>query len=202
MSEANLWTMKTVPVEFTRALEPNQRVSRQELIRTSKGYFEAIVKSNNNWCPGATNATGSKTGCWYCRGEIAPELPVNEPKTPPASPKPGAKVSPAFQPRGVYAGIDSGIFALIESIDPRRTPVVDEERGVTWGVYVFNHQGVKEVKMPDGSIKPAAYFAGQPNSMPISELFKIKSGKIRDIMAIGVINKYRSDSGWKQRSNE
>jgi hypothetical protein len=56
--------------------------------------------------------------------------------------------------------------------------------------------------MPDGSIKPAAYFAGQPNSMPISELFKIKGGKIRDIMAVGVVNKYRSDSGWKQRPSE
>jgi hypothetical protein len=33
--------------------------------------------------------------------------------------------------------------------------------------------------------------------MPISELFKIKGGKIRDIMAVGVINKYKSDSGWK-----
>jgi hypothetical protein len=74
--------------------------------------------------------------------------------------------------------------------------VVDEERGVTWGVYMFNHPGVKTVKMPDGSIKPAAYFVDQPNSMPMSELFKIKGGKIRDIMAIGVVNKYKSGSGW------
>jgi hypothetical protein len=50
--------------------------------------------------------------------------------------------------------------------------------------------------MPDGSTAKAPYFAGMPNSMPISELFKIKNGKIRDIMAVGVINDYGSDSGW------
>ncbi len=202
MSDSNLWTMKTVPVEFTRALDPKERVSRQELIRTSKGYFEAIVKSNSKLVSWSDECYRLENGMWTAGTKLPQELAVNEPKTPPTSPKPGAKVSPAFNRGACTAGIDSGVFALIESIDPRRTPVVDEERGVTWGVYVFNHPGVKEVKMPDGSIKPAAYFAGQPNSMPISELFKIKSGKIRDIMAVGVINKYRSDSGWKQRPNE
>ena len=93
--------------------------------------------------------------------------------------------------------IDSGVFALIESIRPRHTPVVDVERGVTWGVYVFNHPGVEEITMPDGTVQPAAYFAGQPNSMPISELFKVKDGKVRDIMAIGVVNEYMSGTGWE-----
>jgi hypothetical protein len=32
--------------------------------------------------------------------------------------------------------------------------------------------------------------------MPMSELFKITGGKIRDIMAIGVVNEYMSGSGW------
>jgi hypothetical protein len=30
----------------------------------------------------------------------------------------------------------------------------------------------------------------------MSELFKIKAGKIRDIMAIGVIKGYKTGSGW------
>jgi hypothetical protein len=199
MSEENLWTMKTVPPEFARALDPQERVSRQELVRTSKGYFEAIVKSNSKLVSWSDECYRLENGMWTAGAKLPPELAANEPKT---SPKPGAKLSPAFNRQACTAGIDSGVFALIESIDPRRTPVVDEERGITWGVYMFNHPGKKEVKMPDGSIKPAAYFVGQPNSMPMSELFKIKSGKLRDIMAVGVINKYKSDSGWKQRPNE
>jgi hypothetical protein len=204
ITEANLWTMKTVPVEFTRALDPKERVSRQELVRLSKGYFEAIVKSNSKLVSWSDECYRLENGMWTAGTKLPPELAANEPKNAPKMAAkvagPGAKTpspSPAFNRGSCTAGIDSGVFALIESIEPRRTPVVDEERGITWGVYVFNHPGVKEVKMPDGSIKPAAYFAGQPNSMPISELFKIKGGKIRDIMAVGVINKYKSDSGWK-----
>jgi hypothetical protein len=33
--------------------------------------------------------------------------------------------------------------------------------------------------------------------MPMSELFKIKKGKILDIMAVGVVNAYKSKSGWE-----
>jgi hypothetical protein len=109
---------------------------------------------------------------------------------------PGSGAAGAFGRGRCAEAFDSGVFALIESIQPRRTPVVDEERGVTWGVYMFNHPGVESIRMPDGSVQKAAYFAGQPNSMPMSELFKIKGGKIRDIMAVGVINAYKSGSGW------
>jgi hypothetical protein len=64
------------------------------------------------------------------------------------------------------------------------------------GIAVYWNGGVNTVKMPDGSAQPAAYFVDQPNSMPMSELFKIAGGKIRDIMAMGVVSKYKSGSGW------
>jgi hypothetical protein len=195
LTEANMWTLKTPPAEFTQALAPRERVSREELVRISSAYFEAIEKSNGKLVTWHDECYRLENGMWTAGPKLPPELAANEPKAPPQ--QPGAKTSPAFA-RGVCtAAIDSGVFALIESIRPRRTPVVDEERGVTWGVYMFNHAGVKTVKMPDGSIQPAAYFVDQPNSMPMSELFKIKGGKIRDIMAVGVVNKYKSGSGWE-----
>jgi hypothetical protein len=194
MNEANLWTLKTPPAEFTLPLAPNERVSREELVRISSAYFDAIEQSNGKLVQWHNECYRLENGMWTAGPKLPAELAANEPKSPPQ--QPGAKPSPAFA-RGVCTeAIDSGVFALIESIRPRRVPVVDEERGVTWGVYMFNHAGVKTVKMPDGSIKPAAYFVDQPNSMPMSELFKIKGGKIRDIMAIGVVNKYKSLSGW------
>jgi hypothetical protein len=195
MDEANLWTLKTPPAEFTRALTPNERVSREELVRISSAYFDAIEQSNGKLVPWHSECYRLENGMWTAGPKLPAELAANEPKAPPL--QPGAKVSPAFAREVCTAAIDSGVFALIESIRPRRTPVVDEERGVTWGVYMFNHPGVKTVKMPDGSIKPAAYFVDQPNSMPMSELFKIKGGKVRDIMAVGVVNKYKSGSGWE-----
>jgi hypothetical protein len=198
MMEGNLWTLKTPPAEFSRALAPGERVSREELVRISSVYFDGIVKINSKLVPWDDECYRLENGMWTAGTKLPPELAVNEPKTTAAPKMPGPGGPGGAFGRGRCAeAFDTGVFALIESIEPRRTPVVDEERGVTWGVYLFNHPGVETVKMPDGSIQKAAYFAGQPNSMPMSELFKIKSGKIRDIMAIGVVNKYKSGSGWE-----
>lgn len=193
MGEENLWTLKTPPAEFSRPLAQNERVSREELIRISSVYFDGIERLTGRIVPWHDECYRLENGMWTAGTKLPPELAVHQPKT---APKSGTTVSPAFNRGRCTEAFDSGVFALIENIHPRRIPVVDEERGVTWGVYMFNHPGVKTVKMPDGTIKPAAYFAGQPNSMPISELFKIKNGKIRDIMAIGVVNEYKSGSGW------
>jgi hypothetical protein len=196
MNEANLWTLKTPPAEFSRALAPAERVSREELARISSVYFDGIVKISSKIVPWDDECYRLENGMWTAGPKLPPEIAANEPKSA-AAPKPSGPSGGAFSRGRCAEAFDSGVFALIESIEPRRTPVVDEERGVTWGVYLFNHPGVETVKMPDGSIQKAAYFAGQPNSMPMSELFKIKSGKIRDIMAVGVVNPYKSGSGWE-----
>jgi hypothetical protein len=183
-------------------------VSRAELVKISNLYFDGIVGLTAKNIPFHDECYRLENGMWTAGPKLPEAIAVHMPKPGTTPPTQGSRAS--APPQGSRAGgalpagrgpcaqaIDSGVFALIESITPRHTPVVDEERGVTWGVYMFNHPGVKEVKMPDGSIKPAAYFVGQPNSMPMSELFKIKRGKIRDIMAIGVVNPYKSGSGWE-----
>ncbi len=196
--EGNLWTLKTPPAEFSRPLAPEERVSREELVRISSIYFDGIVKITSKIVPWHEECYRLENGMWTAGRTLPPELAVHEPKAAAAPKTSGPGGGGAFDRGACPAAFDSGVFALIESIEPRRTPVVDEERGVTWGVYMFNHAGVDTVKMPDGSVQKAAYFAGQPNSMPMSELFKIKSGKIRDIMAIGVVNPYKSGSGWDE----
>ncbi len=190
------WTMKTPPAAYSEALAPEDRVSREELIRISSVYFDGIVQITSKIVPWHDECYRLENGMWTAGPVLPDELAANEPETEPAAKMPGPGDSPAFRRGACSEGFDSGVFAVIESIQPRRTPVVDEERGVTWGVYMFNHPGVETVTMPDGSIQDAAYFAGQPNSMPMSELFKITGGKIRDIMAIGVVNEYMSGSGW------
>lgn len=189
--------MAVPPVAFSQVLPSEDRVSREELLKISNLYFDSIELSNSRIVPWHDECYRLENGMWTAGPQLPQELAAHV-KEQPAPPQTGptGETSVAFA-RGVCSeAIDSGVFALIESITPRRTPVVDVEKGVTWGVYMFNHPGVETVTMPDGSTQPAAYFRGEPNSMPMSELFKIKGGKIRDIMAIGVIKKYKSGSGW------
>ena len=189
--------MSVPPAAYSEALAPEERISRDDLIKITNSYFDSIELSNGKIVPWHDECYRLENGMWTAGPRLPPELAAHmqEPETP--QPGPGGETSIAFARGKCTEAIDSGVFALIDSIEPRRTPVVDVERGVTWGVYMFNHPGVETITMPDGTTRPAAYFVGQPNSMPMSELFKIKDGKIRDIMAIGVIKEYRSDSGWK-----
>lgn len=190
-------TMAVPPSAYSEALAPENRVSRDELIKISNLYFDSIELCNGKIVPWHDECYRLENGMWTAGPVLPPELAVHMegPKAP--QPGPEGETSIAFARGKCTEAIDSGVFALIESIRPRRTQVVDVERGVTWGVYMFNHAGVETITMPDGTTQPAAYFVGQPNSMPMSELFKIEGGKIRDIMAIGVIKEYKSDSGWK-----
>ncbi|MBN1471214.1 MAG: hypothetical protein JW925_05500, partial [Syntrophaceae bacterium] len=189
--------MAVPPAAYSEALAPEEQASREELIKISNLYFDSIEQSNGKIVPWDAECYRLENGMWTAGPQLPPELAVHMQETPAPEPGPEGETSPAFARGECTEAIDSGVFALIESIRPRRIPVVDVERGVTWGVYMFNHPGVETVTMPDGTTQPAAYFRGQPNSMPMSELFKIKGGKIRDIMAIGVIKEYKSTSGWE-----
>ncbi len=70
----------------------------------------------------------------------------------------------------------------------------DEEKGITWGIYCFNHRGLSSVEMPDGSIQPT-YF-NTPNTMPVSEIFRSVEGKIRGIWGLGSAMPYGIGDGW------
>jgi hypothetical protein len=189
--------MTVPPAAYSEALPEEERVSRERLIEISNLYFDSIEQCDASIVPWHEECYRLENGAWTAGEKLPEELAAHMPE-PPAAKKPArGEESPVFGREACPVAIDSGIFALIESIRSRRTPVVDVERGVTWGVYMFNHPGVETVTMPDGTTQPAAYFAGQPNSMPMSELFKIKNGEIRDIMAIGVVREYRSGSGWE-----
>jgi hypothetical protein len=71
---------------------------------------------------------------------------------------------------------------------------VDEERGITWGLYCFNHRGLATIKMPDGSTQPS--YAATPSSMPFADMFKTKNGKLRGILAFGTMLPYGIGDGW------
>mgnify|MGYP001466264607 FL=1 len=188
--------MAVPPIAYSQVLPSEDRVSREELIRISNLYFDSIELSNSRLVPWHDECYRLENGMWTAGPNLPQELAAHVKEKPVQHPGPTGETSIAFAKGVCSEAIDSGVFALIESITPRRTPVVDVEKGVTWGVYMFNHPGFETITMPDGSKQPAAYFRGEPNSMPMSELFKIKGGKIRDIMAIGVIKKYKSGSGW------
>ncbi len=196
LEEGQLRYLTIPPPAFSEALVPEEQSSREELIKISSLYFDGIEQLSNNVAPWDPDCYRIENGMWTAGLRLPDAITANlpEPKSPP--PGSGEGGPPIFRRSACSDGFDSGGFGYITSIQPRRVAVVDEERGVTWGLYRFNHRGVRTLTMKDGSARPSP-FADEPNSMPIAEIFKIKNGKIRDIMALMVTVPYGASTGWE-----
>ncbi len=179
LAERNLANLAAPPPGFTETLAPDERISREEMLRMPDIYFEALDKLDDSDVPWDEDAYGMENGMITC-GTIPNAAPLAEGSLPNSPSCRSGKIPPALK--------------TIHNVYPRRTPVVDVDRGLTWGLYCFNHRGLDEIVMPDGSVHPS--YSRTPNSMPIADMFKIKNGKLRGIFAIGSMMPYGIGDGW------
>jgi hypothetical protein len=180
VNEKVLGNLKNPPPTFTETLPPSERISRREMLRMPDIYFEALDILNDSSIPWDRDAYRIENGMVTC-GTIPDMVP----------PLPGM---PASRSCKTSDGKIPPSLKTISSVRPRRTPVVDEERGLTWGLYCFNHRGFASIKMPDGSVHPS--YSTTPSSMPFADIFKIKNGKLRGIFAFGTMLPYGIGDGW------
>ncbi len=180
VNEKNLASLKIPPPGFTETLVPSERISRSEMLRMPDIYFEALEKLNDSTIPWDKEAYRIENGMVTC-GTVPGA----------AAPLPGM---PASRSCKNIDGKISPMLKTIYNVRPRRTPVVDEERGLTWGLYCFNHRGLATITMPDGKVQPS--YATTPSTMPFADIFKTKNGKIRGIFAFGTRLPYGIGDGW------
>jgi hypothetical protein len=181
VNERNMANLKTPRPGLIETLTPAQRRPRADLIRISNLYFDAIEQSSGSVAPFDDNCNRLENGM----RTAGPPLPGA-----------GADARPTHTQR-CADGMNSGVFQVITAIKPRRVLVVDEEKGLTFGVYMFQHKGLTQITMKDGSTRPAPYFVGQPVTMPMAEVFKVVNGNIREVEAIGVQIPYGMGPGWE-----
>lgn len=179
LAERNLASLAAVPPGFDEFLDPSERISREEMLRMPDIYFEALDKLDDGNVPWDQDAYRIENGMVTC-GTIPNMAPLAEEFLPNSRSCKAGKIPPALK--------------TIHSVHPRRTPVVDVEKGLTWGLYCFNHRGLSEIKMPDGSTYPS--YSTTPNSMPFADMFKMENGKLRGIFAIGNMLPYGIGDGW------
>ena len=176
----NLANLKATPPGFSEFLTPSERMSRAEMLHMPDIYFKALDTLDASDVPWDVQAFRIENGmvtCGKIPGMATPAAGV------PASRScrsPGGKVPP--------------ILKTIYNVYPRRTPVVDVERGLTWGLYCFNHRGLASITLLDGSVQPS--YSPTPNTMPFADMFKMKNGKLMGIFAIGTKMPYGIGDGW------
>lgn len=172
---------------WLQALEPSQKVSRQEMLKIADTYFEGILHSSGDMVPfdpgcnrildgyQDTNHPGAKG--WFDLNSFKPDA------------------------MGIRENMNTGIWTYIHSIDPRRYLVVDEKMGIVFGVFMFNHPGkVKWANVKGVGKVPMPPVTQRPSSVEMGEFFKIEGGEIRQIEGISVALPYGSNTGWEKRS--
>jgi hypothetical protein len=137
------------------AVLASERKPRAELIATTNQYFEAIEQGN---------------------GKVAPfDQECNRFEN-------GMKTSGTV---GCSAQLDTQVFNYIRRIYPRRFLVVDQERGLVFGFFMFNHPGnILWVNVPGEGKHDMPAAAKRPFSVDVAEAFKIQNGKIRKVEAL------------------
>jgi len=156
-----------------------ERESRKDLIAQTDLYFDGIEKSSGSIVPFAPDVIRVENGTQTC-------------------PSTFGSLAKNGQPLSCAAGLDSHIFEYIYPISPRLYTVVDRQRGIVMGDFMFNTSGkVKSVDVPGvGKVNESAA-ALRPFSEEVDEIFKIKNGKIDSIIAVMTGLPFGDTSGWQ-----
>jgi hypothetical protein len=159
--------LETVPVA--------ERPSRQEMVSIVGKYFDGIEQGRGDIVPFDPDCIRIENGIQTCP-------------------------SSASSPLGALscgAQLDTKIFTYIQSVNPRRFPIVDRERGLVLAIVRFNHPGTQQtVDVPGHGRMTMGRYSTWPNSTQIAELFKIQNGKIKEITAAIVTAAYKAPLGW------
>lgn len=153
---------------FDDILPPAERAPRDEMLRITNLYFDGIVAGDGGMIP-------VRDDCSRIENGVATVL----------NPDRGTETAKL----GVAAQVNTGIFRDIEAASDRRFPIVDEERGLVFAIFLFDHPGPVT-----GSGFVSRYT--QPNSMMVAELFKIRNRQICQIEAVLNVFPYGTRSGW------
>ena len=168
MTEARPIFLETVP--------PADRPSREEMVSMVGKYFDGIEQGNGDIVPFAPDCIRIENGVQTCP-------------------------SSASSPLGALscgAQLSTKIFTYIQTVSPRRFPVVDRERGLVLAIVRFNHPGTQQTIEVAGHGKMTmGRYSQWPNSTHIAELFKIQDHKIKEITAVIVLHPYKAAMGWE-----
>lgn len=155
---------------FTQTVPAAQRVSREMLIAAANGYFDAIER-------GSADSAAFDRDC--NRMENGARM-TNSPSRP-------APASLSWNPwaLGCAEQINTKMFANYTRIYPRRLPVVDQERQLVFGFFMYQQPGnVLSVESPGHGVYEFPDSATQPGFVESAQLFRIYAGKISRIESL------------------
>ncbi|MGW2571552.1 hypothetical protein [Streptomyces sp. NPDC001537] len=177
-----------------------QRNDRVELQLIADSYFDALTSEDSRRAPSAADCVRHETGLRTTGNSTPPQLLL--PQNTPADERERMQIlMDGMSVRSAAEQIDSGLFADLWKVWPRRPIVIDEVKGLVAAFPLFIQNG-------DVRSAPLTGYPGVDrltNPLPFStqwlEIFKIHSGRIHEIEApVFVPLNFGAGNGWDSGS--
>jgi len=155
---------------FLETVPTAQRKSRDEMIGIANKYYDGIEQGKGSIVPFDSTCNRVQNGL---RTTNNADFKPNPPMT--------------WNPLalGCKDQLDTGFFSFIRKVYPRRFLVIDEERGLVFGSFLFQIPGtVKSVNVPGHGTVAMDQKDLSPYTLDVVELFKIAGGKIKRVEAL------------------
>jgi len=178
--------MSQVRAGLIEAVDPSEKVSREEMLRIANSYYEAIIQDNGEVCPFADESQRRENGSITANDQT--RTPEEE----------AADDFSVFARMKCSEQLSTGVMSYITDINRRRFIAVDEEMGLVFAFSIFVHNGepavMKIIGVPGVTERANNY---GPFDLPAAHVFKIRNGKMYEIEAIGYIAKHGVKNGWE-----
>ena len=170
-----------------------ERTPRDMMVNAADDYFEAIEHNDGSRAPFAPDCDRRENGSKTTNNHppVAWPVPLGSPEADRGMALMGSM--------GCAEQLNTGVMAFITRLWPRRIDVIDEEKGLVVTFVVFNHRGGTG-ELPIKGIDGVTHLplGGGSSTMQMTEIFKIRSGQIHEVEAIGFALPYGAKSGWEQ----
>jgi hypothetical protein len=190
-------SMPAVEPLWTEAEPAGKRLTRAQLAEETENYLKAVsrsdgslVKFNKQSCMRLENGNVMAYGPHDT--PIVPLRPVSDPDSWAAAVRQTMGMDCADQ-------LSTGIYRFITSYDHARFPVIDVERQVVFGQWVFRRRG----NVPGVTFKAKFYpFMDSmrfPNENLLGQAFKFRDGRITRVQGVFLnANVYKAGTGWEE----
>jgi hypothetical protein len=187
------------PIEplWTESEPSAKRLTRAQLVEETENYLKAVSRSD-----GSLVKFSEKSCLRLENGNVMAYGPNDRPIAP-LSPvtDPDSWAAAVRQTMGMDCDdqLSTGIYRFITSYDHARFPVVDVERQVVFGQWVFRRRGNVPGVTFKGKFYPFMDSMRFPNENLLGQAFKFRDGRLTRVQGVFLnANVYKAGTGWDQ----
>ena len=171
-----------------------KRLTRAQLLKGAVGYLTAVAMADGSLAPFSDDCSRTEVGLVSAVGK-GRKPPVGDP--PPAT---GDQFQDAIRATlGLSCAdqLNTKVYSFITGFDYARMPLVDVERQVVFGIFVFRRRGNIPGVTYQGKFYHFPFGMRMPDENLAGEAWKFRDGKITRVESTFLGNNvYRAGTGW------